>query len=73
MEYESFKELESLNGPSSHLVIERWKTEDEIPQLMMLEVNPFWAMPGPRLWPLISTVMVTLLEKVKELGCWALQ
>lgn len=69
---DSFKELGGLSGPSRHLEINRWKRGDGILELM-LEVNPSWAMSGSRLWPVTFTAMVTPLEKVKELGCWALK
>lgn len=68
----AFQELEHLHGPRRHLVIDKWKIGDGIPELM-LEVNPSWLMPGSTLWPMTFTVMVTLLEEAKEVGCRALK
>lgn len=65
-EQDSFKALDGFNGSSSHL--ERWEREGGISEPMMVEVNPFWVVSGSRLKPMIFTVMVTPLKKVKEFG-----
>lgn len=67
-ERDSFKELDGFNGSSSRLGIERWGRAGGISELMMLGVKPFWVVSGSRLKPMIFTVMVTPLKKVKELG-----